>query len=382
MKRIAIIAGEASGDLLAARLIIALREQYPDISFEGIAGPEMQAAGCASLVPLEKLSVMGLIEVLMHLPGLLSIRKQLFDRWKENPPDLFIGVDAPDFNLPLEAKLHAAGIPTVHYVSPSVWAWRAKRVRKMRGHIDLMLTLFPFEVDFYRQHGIPAEFVGHPLADEVEFDASREPVREQLGLPQDKRILAILPGSRSGEVQRLAPDFLLAALALQRKYPDLVCAVPAATPRLQAELASIHQQLAPGLQLTVLDRQSRALMQAADYILLASGTAVLEGMLTGRLMVAAYRVAPLTAWILRTFKLLKVRFVTLPNNLANEELVPEFLQEQVTPENLEQAVEQMFRLAEERRRYILQRFHELHGQLRKDASRSAAHAIITRFFHG
>ena len=383
MKRIAIIAGEASGDLLAARLILALREQCPDSQFEGIAGVEMQAAGCTSLFPLEKLSVMGLVEVLKHLPELLSIRKHLFERWKNNPPDLFIGVDAPDFNLPLAAKLHATGIPTVHYVSPSVWAWRAKRVRKMQGNIDLMLTLFPFEVDFYRQHGIAAEFVGHPLADEVAFDASREVARKQLGLPSNQRLLAILPGSRSGEIRRLAPDFLQAARQLQGKYPDLLCVVPAATPRLRMELADVHQQVVPELVLSVLDGQSRTLMQAADYILLASGTAVLEGMLAGRLMVAAYRLAPLTAWLLRTFKLLKVRFVTLPNNLANEELVPEILQEQVTPDKLIQALEQLFALPETRRSYILQRFHELHGQLRKDASRSAAQAIITRFFgHG
>ncbi len=379
MKRIAIIAGEASGDLLAARLILALRQRCPALQFEGIAGVEMQAAGCHSLFPLEKLSVMGLVEVLVHLPELLSIRKQLFERWRDNPPDLFIGVDAPDFNLPLAAKLHAIGIPTVHYVSPSVWAWRAKRVRKMRGNIDLMLTLFPFEVDFYHKHGITAEFVGHPLADEVDFDASRGTARQQLGLPLDKRILAILPGSRSGEVRRLAADFWQAALQLQQKYPDLQCVTPAASPRLRQELEAIRQQTAPGLRLTVLDGQSRTLMQAADYILLASGTAVLEGMLAGRLMVAAYRVAPLTAWLIRTFKLLKVRFVTLPNNLAGEELVPELLQEQVTPAHLVVALENLFTLSAERQQYTLQRFQALHQQLRKTASDSAANAILTHF---
>lgn len=380
MKRVAIIAGEASGDLLAARLILALQEQYPDISFEGIAGPEMRAAGCASLFPLEKLSVMGLVEVLKHLPELLSIRRQLFKRWREDPPDLFVGVDAPDFNLPLAAKLHAAGVQTAHYVSPSVWAWREKRVRKMQGNLDLMLTLFPFEVDFYRKHDIDAAFVGHPLADEVKFDASREVARHQLGLPLGKRILAILPGSRSGEIRRLAPDFLQAAASLQHKYPDLLFVTPAVNERLREELEQLHRQHAPDLQLTVIDRQSRTLMQAADYILLASGTAVLEGMLAGRLMVAAYRVAPLTISLLRTFRLLKVRFVTLPNNLANEELVPELLQEQVTSESLAGAVERMFALPADRRNYILQRFHELHGQLRRNASQTAARAIIKRFF--
>jgi lipid-A-disaccharide synthase len=379
MKRIAIIAGEASGDLLAARLMLALRARCPDCQFEGIAGTEMQAAGCQSLFPLEKLSVMGLVEVLVHLPELLSIRKQLLERWRDNPPDLFIGVDAPDFNLPLAAKLHALGIPTVHYVSPSVWAWRAKRVRNMRGNIDLMLTLFPFEVDFYREHGITAAFVGHPLADEVVFNASKESARQALSLPQHTRLLAILPGSRSGEVRRLAPDFLQAAWQLQQKYPDLQLVTPAATPRLRQALEAIRQQVTPDLRLTVLDGQSRTLMQAADYILLASGTAVLEGMLAGRLMVAAYRVAPLTAWLIRTFKLLKVPFVTLPNNLAGESLVPELLQEHVTPAQLVAALDSLFTLAPEREQYILQRFQALHAQLRKNASDSAANAILTHF---
>lgn len=379
MKRIAIIAGEASGDLLAARLILALRERCPELVFEGIAGSEMQAAGCTSLFPMEKFSVMGLVEVLPRLPELLAIRKQLLQRWQANPPDLFIGVDAPDLNLPIAKKLHAIGIPTVHYVSPSVWAWRAKRVRKMRGNLDLMLTLFPFEVDFYREHGIPAAFVGHPLADEVSFNADKAIAREQLGLSLTKPILAVLPGSRLGEVRRLAPDFFKAALQLQQQYPELRLVTPAATPRLRQELDTIRQDIAPELILTVLNGQSRTLMQAADYILLASGTAVLEGMLAGRLMVAAYRVAPLTAWLIRTFKLLKVRFVTLPNNLAGEELVPELLQEQVTPANLVQAIEKMFNLPAERQQYLLQRFQALHAQLRQNASASAAHAILTHF---
>lgn len=379
MKRIAIIAGEASGDLLAARLLLALRAHCPDLQFEGIAGPEMQAAGCHSLFAMEKLSVMGLVEVLSHLPELLSIRKQLLERWRDDPPDLFIGVDAPDFNLPLAAKLHAVGIPTVHYVSPSVWAWRAKRVRKMQGNIDLMLTLFPFEVDFYHQHGITAEFVGHPLADEVAFDASRAAARQQLGLPQDKPLLAILPGSRRGEVQRLAADFLQAAWQCQQQHPDWQFVTPAVNPRLRQQLEALRQQHTPELALTVLEGQSRTLMQAADYILLASGTAVLEGMLAGRLMVAAYRVAPLTAWLIRTFKLLKVRFVTLPNNLAGEELVTELLQEQITPTTLVQALETLFSLPDARRQYILHRFRALHAQLCKNASHSAASAILNRF---
>ena len=367
MKRIAIIVGEASGDLLAARLIRALRQQHPNLSFEGIAGPEMQAVGCTSLFPMEKLSVMGLVEVLKHLPELLSIRKQLLQHWQTNPPDLFIGVDAPDFNLPLAAKLHHAGIKTVHYVSPSVWAWREKRVRKMQGNLDLMLCLFPFEVDFYQRHDIAAAFVGHPLADEIEFDADKQTARQALGLAFDQPLLALLPGSRMGEIRRLAADFFQAASLLHSRYPQL-------------QLEAIRQQYTPNLPVTFLEGQSRTLMRAADYILVASGTAVLEGMLAGRLMVAAYRVAPLTAWLLRTFKLLKVQFVTLPNNLAKEALVPEILQEQVTPAHLAEAVQQLFNLPETRRQYILQRFRALHTQLRLDASQTAARLISQRFF--
>lgn len=380
MKRIAIIAGEASGDLLAARLIRALRQQYPTLSFEGIAGPEMQAAGCNSLFPMEKLSVMGLVEVLKHLPELLSIRKQLLQHWQTNPPDLFIGVDAPDFNLPLAAKLHHAGIKTVHYVSPSVWAWREKRVCKMQGNLDLMLCLFPFEVDFYQRHGIAAAFVGHPLADEIEFDADKQTARQALGLAFDQPLLALLPGSRMGEVRRLAADFFQAASLLHSRYPLFQFALPAVNGRLHQELEAIRQQYTPNLPVTFLEGQSRTLMQAADYILVASGTAVLEGMLAGRLMVAAYRVAPLTAWLLRTFKLLKVQFVTLPNNLAKEALVPEILQEQVTPAHLAEAMQQLFNLPETRRQYILQRFRDLHTQLRLDASQTAARLISQRFF--
>lgn len=379
MKRIAIIAGEASGDLLAARLIRALQAQQANLQFEGIAGPEMQAAGCHSLFAMEKLAVMGLVEVLKHLPELLSIRKQLVQRWREDPPDLFIGVDAPDFNLPLAAKLKVSAIPTVHYVSPSVWAWREKRVEKMRYQTDLVLTLFPFEAEFYHRHNIAAEFVGHPLADEVEFNADRDAARQQLGLPSDKPVIAVLPGSRMGEIQRLGADFLQAAQDLQQKQPQLCCVVPAVNAQVRQALENVQQQFAPHLDMVLLDGRSRTLMQAADYILLASGTAVLEGMLAGRLMVAAYRVAPLTAWIIRTFKLLKVRFVTLPNNLSNEALVTELLQEEITPARLVHEMEQLFNLPEERHNYILQRFQEQHHHLRRNASQTAARAILRHF---
>lgn len=380
MKRIAIIAGEVSGDLLAARLIRSLKKRYPNCQFEGVAGAEMQAAGCHALFPIDKLAVMGLVEVLKHLPELLAIRKQLFERWQANPPDLFIGVDAPDFNLPLAKKLHALGIPTTHYVSPSVWAWREKRVRKIKGHIDLMLTLFPFEAAFYHQYQIDAEFVGHPLADEMEFDADRVPAREALQLPMSASVLAVLPGSRRGEIERLAPVFLKSAAQLQAKNAQLQIVVPAVNEVLAEKLEQLREQYAPDLQWRLVHGQSRTLLQASDYVLLASGTAVLEGMLAGRLMVAAYKVAPFTAWLLRTFNLLKVEYVTLPNNLAGELLVPELLQEAVTTDNVTAAMQQLMNLPEERRGAIMQRFRQLHAELRCNASERAAQAIGDRFF--
>lgn len=379
MQRIAIIAGEASGDLLAARLILALKALKPDLVFEGIAGPEMQAAGCTSLFPIEKLSVMGLVEVLKDLPALLSIRKQLKERWLATPPDLFIGVDAPDFNLPLAAKLHAEGIPTVHYVSPSIWAWREKRVKKIQGKIDLMLTLFPFEVDFYKKHQVTAQFVGHPLADEVQFNASAQEARQQLGLDLAKPVLGVLPGSRTREVQALGAVFLQTAQVLKTNYPDLQIVIPAVRADLKAQLQTIQQTVTPDLSITYLEGQSRLLMQAADYLLMASGTAVLEGMLAGRLMVAAYKVSPLTWWLVQTFKLAKVKHVTLPNNLAGEELVPELLQDRANVIELVAAIEGLMQLPAERRHYIFKRFQALHTQLHCDASANAAQAIIERF---
>ncbi|MFZ1344596.1 lipid-A-disaccharide synthase [Thiothrix eikelboomii] len=379
MQRIAIIAGEASGDLLAARLILALKQMQPDLVFEGIAGPEMQAAGCTSLFPLDKLSVMGLVEVLKDLPALLSIRRQLKQRWLETPPDLFIGVDAPDFNLPLAASLHAEGIPTVHYVSPSIWAWREGRVKKIQGKIDLMLTLFPFEVDFYKKHQVPAQFVGHPLADELSFAAKASTARQRLGLARDQPVLGILPGSRTKEIQALGAVFIQTAQILKLKYPDLQLVLPTVRADLKARLQTIQQQVAPELLVTYVEGQSRVVMQAADYLLMASGTAVLEGMLSGRLMVAAYRVSPITWWLIHTFKLAKVNYVTLPNNLAGEELVPELLQDRANPPELAAALESLMHIAPERKAYLLERFKALQLQLRGDASNHAAKAILERF---
>ena len=290
MKTIAIIAGEVSGDILGSRLIKALKQHYPNAQFEGIGGAEMQQQACHCLYPMERLSVMGFTEVLSRLFELLSIRKNLLQRWTKNPPDLMIGIDAPDFNLPLEAKLHALGIPTVHYVSPSIWAWRENRVKKMQGNIDLMLTLFPFEVDFYKKHQINAHFVGHPLADEIPLQIDQQAARESLDLPLNKPILAILPGSRSGEISRLSPAFLQAVEIIQQKYPELILVSPMINPKIRQQFESIQQELSPQLKLQLIDGQSRTLMMAADTLLMASGTAVLEGMLVGRPMLAACKV--------------------------------------------------------------------------------------------
>ncbi len=379
MRRIAIIAGEASGDLLAARLIKALLARYPDLQFEGIAGPEMQAAGCRSFFPMEKLSVMGLVEVLKDLPELLSIRKQLLQTWRADPPDLFIGVDAPDFNLPLAAKLHDLGVATVHYVSPSIWAWRERRIKKIQGHIDLMLTLFPFEVDFYQRHGVNARFVGHPLADEIVFDADKVSARQALGLHEARNVLAVLPGSRRSEVKALGAVFLQTAWRLQQQYPDLQIVIPIVRPALQLWLETIRHKLTPALQVHYLQGQSRTLMQAADYILLASGTAALEAMLAGRLMVAAYRVSELTRFLLRVFRLLKVRYVTLPNHMADEALIPELLQQQANAPELLKAMQELIALPPERQDYLLKRFQEMQQQLQGNASKAAADAIVDTF---
>lgn len=375
--RIAIIAGEASGDLLGSRLIIALKNIYPDAAFEGVAGKEMQQVGCHSLYPMERLSVMGFSEALSRLPELLNMRKDLVQTWLGSPPDLFIGIDAPDFNLKLERKLHKAGIPTVHYVSPSVWAWREGRVKKMIGSMDLMLTLFPFEVDFYKKHNIPAEFTGHPLADEIPLEVDKAAARKELSLPLSEKlfILAVLPGSRTGEIKRLAPDFIKGLVKLRELHPDWLFVTPLANKETGDAFDDIRQEIVPELPITTINGQSRTVMAAADQILMASGTAVLEGMLVGRPMVAAYRVAPLTARIIRLFNMIKSKYFTLPNNLADEYLVPELIQEEVTAANIVTEVEKQFNQDNEQRDYLMKRFTEIHQELRQNSSERAAKAI-------
>ena len=385
--RIAIIVGEVSGDILGSRLIQSLKKYYPDAIFEGIAGPEMQQAGCQSLYPMDRLSIMGYIEVLPRFLELYKLRKKLIRDWLNNPPDLFIGIDAPDFNLKIEKELYQANIPAVHYVSPSVWAWREWKVKKMINSMDIMLTLFPFEVDFYKKHQINALFVGHPLADEIPLKTDKNKAREILGLPKNTYILAVLPGNRKGEIKRLAPDFLESIALLSKNHPDWVFVVPLINDKIKHAFETLQQEMAAELPatspttssttttITLIDGQSRTVMEASDQILMASGTAVLEGMLIGRPMVAAYRVAALTAFIIRTFKIMKAKYFTLPNNLANEYLVPELAQEDVSAKNIVRAIEQQYKQTTEEKERILKRFNEIHQTLKQNASERAAKAL-------
>lgn len=374
MPRIVIIAGEASGDQLARGLIEALRKRYPDAQFEGVTGSQMRGAGCVSWADYEQLAVMGLFEVLRHLPRLLRLKKSLEKRLRENPPDVLIGIDAPDFNLRLEKFARGLGIPTVHYVCPSVWAWRPKRVKTLRKACDLVLCLLPFERDFVVKHGVNARFVGHPLADEIRpVKGARQQARVAFGL-SDKPVIALLPGSRVGELNRLGGVFLKAAGWLRAHVPD-VQFISAAANETTGDIF-LEQCRHAGLAdvVKIVPGQSRQTMAAADVVLLASGTVTLEAMLMLRPMVVAYRVAPLSAWLARATKLIIIRYFSMPNLLAGYELVPEFIQERVTGEALGRALLEQLQQGEQRSE-LLRCFGELGDQLRQSASEQAATAI-------
>lgn len=373
MLRIAIVAGETSGDLLGGGLVHAIRERYPDAVFEGIAGPRMQEEGVRSLYPLERLSVMGLFEVLGRYRELVRMRRNLIQHFIDNPPDVFIGIDAPDFNHVIEARLKARGIRTVHYVSPSVWAWRQYRLRKLRRAVDLMLTLFPFEASFYDEHAIPVRFVGHPLADMIPLQPDVHAARQAFGFEHGDEVLAILPGSRVSEVSRLADDFVQAAQRCASQRPGLKFLVPLVNAQTRSIFEAAVQRYAPELPLTIVDGCSREVMTAADVVLLASGTAALEAMLLKKPMVVAYRLSPLTYQLARL--LIKVEVYSLPNLLAGEKLVPEIIQHDVTPDRLCASVLEFF--DEPQRALALQRrFSEIHRTLQKNASVSAATAVL------
>jgi lipid-A-disaccharide synthase len=373
--RIGIVANEASGDILGSGLIRALREVNPNIQFEGVGGPRMIAEGCDSLFPMERLSVMGLVEVLKHLPELLSIRRALVRRFLANPPDLFIGVDAPDFNLGLERKLKQAGIPTVHYVCPSVWAWRPKRVKKIREATDLVLSILPFEQEFLQEHGVGVAYIGHPLADEIPLETDQARARRQLDIPPDVTLVALLPGSRVGEVTAHAEVFLGAAELCRKRFPEARFVVPLVNEATERVFREIQQELTPELPVTITKGSSRDGMLAADAMLVASGTATLEGLLLRRPMVVAYRLHWLTLWMLSTFNLVKTRFISLANLVAGEEMAPEYIQQRATPEALAAALEGIFQ-SPERVAYIRKRSAEIHQEMRRDASRTAAEAVL------
>lgn len=373
--RIAIVVGEQSGDILGAGLIAALKARCPDIVIEGIGGPRMIAAGCHSFFPQDRLAVMGLIEPLKRLPELLHIRKTLREHFIANPPDVFIGIDSPDFNLPLAASLKAHGIKTVHYVSPSVWAWRQGRLKTISRAVDVVLTLFPFEADFYQRHAkqfpVNAMCVGHTLADHLPLEpvATAEP-RAALGLA-DQPTIALMPGSRAGEVARMAPVFIAAAKLCLAKQPDLQFVLPAANPERRAQLQQLLRE--EQLPISVVDGQSHLCMQASDAVLMASGTTSLEAMLLKKPMVIAYKMAPLSYAIIS--RLMKVPFVGLPNLLAERLLVPELLQDAATPQALADALLRQLQdptLRDE----LAAAFTELHQQIKLDASERAADAVM------
>jgi len=371
--RVSILAGESSGDILGGGLMKALQERYPAITFKGIGGEEMAAAGLVSRVPMDRLSVMGLVEPLQRLPELLRIRRDFYEAMKASPPDVFIGIDSPDFNLDLERKVRALGIPTVHYVSPSVWAWRQGRIRKIAQAVDLMLALFPFEEQFYREHGVKVCCVGHPLADDLPLTPDSAGARQALGLPATGRVLALLPGSRGGEVERLCPVFLAAFRQLATRFPGLSAVIPCAGPPRRAQIEACIQAGYSDLDITLVDGQSRTVMAAADALVLASGTAALEGMLMKKPMVVAYKMAPLSYAIIS--RMLKAPYVSLPNLLADKPLVPELLQDAATPEAIADNLEKLLANPADSGA-IIETWHRLHESLRRDASATAAAAVL------
>ncbi|MGB1289820.1 MAG: lipid-A-disaccharide synthase [Porticoccaceae bacterium] len=365
----AIVAGETSGDLLGADLIQGLKKQYPNAIFEGIGGPKMQSQGFNSLFEMERLSVMGLWEPLKRLPELLSIRRSIIKRYSRRKPVVFIGIDSPDFNAKIEQKLHAAGVKTVHYVSPSVWAWRQGRIRNIKRSIDLMLTLFPFEAGFYQQHQVPVCYVGHPLAKKFPKKPNISGARQQLNLDQDKPTLCIMPGSRSAEVELMAELLLDTADKVSKDLgADIQLVMPAANQARFDQLQKILKTKA--IEVTLLKQQSHLAMEAADAVLLTSGTTALEAMLLKKPMVVGYRMNPLSFKIL--FPLIKTDYVSLPNLLANQLLVPELIQEKATVETLSAEVVNLFKTNSSG---LVEQFDQLHQKLSLDSSELATLAI-------
>ena len=373
LQRVYLVAGELSGDILGAGLMRELKARHPGVEFRGIGGPRMQAEGMESRFPLETLAVMGLVEVLKHLPELIRVRRTLKTEALAWQPDIMLGIDAPDFNLGLERQLREAGISTAHYVSPSVWAWRQGRVKGIAKSVDGMLTLLPFEAAFYREHRVPVAFVGHPLADEMPLENDRAATRQALELAPDSQVLALLPGSRANEIRFLGDTFLNAAEQLCQRHPALQVVIPAATADRRREINALLVNYPVLAERTaLLDGQAREAMVASDIVLLASGTAALEAMLCHRSMLVAYKMAPATHWLAK--RMVKTQWVSLPNLIAQETLVPELIQDAASPEAIADQLSAM--LSDEASRHALEtRFAEMHATLQRNASRRAAEAI-------
>ncbi|HCZ9576658.1 TPA: lipid-A-disaccharide synthase [Vibrio cholerae] len=369
--RIGIVVGELSGDTLGEGFIKAIRARYPDAEFVGIGGPKMNALGCQSLFDMEELAVMGLVEVLGRLPRLLKVKAELVKYFTANPPDVFVGIDAPDFNLRLELSLKQAGIKTVHYVSPSVWAWRQNRIHGIAAATHLVLAFLPFEKAFYDKFNVPCEFIGHTLADSISLASDKLAARQLLGLDEQRRWLAVLPGSRGSEMKMLAEPFIATCQKLQARYPDLGFVVALVNAKRRAQFEQAWQQVAPELNFVLVDDTARNVITAADAVMLASGTVALECMLLKRPMVVGYRVNAFTAFLAK--RLLKTPYVSLPNILAGEELVKELLQEHCTVDNLYHEVS---RLLENDNQALMDKFTEMHQWIRKDADQQAAQAVL------
>lgn len=368
------VAGEASGDLLGAKLIQALRERYPDLQVEGLGGPAMIAAGCRSLFDIERLAVMGLIEPLLRLPDLIKLRRGLYRHFTAHRPDIFIGIDAPDFNLGLEIQLRRTGIPVVHYVSPSVWAWRQGRIHKIAKAVDLMLTLLPFEAAFYEKNHVPVRYVGHPLADQIPLEPDLIAARRALCIEEKATYVAILPGSRRQEIRHMAEPFLHAAKQAWEQRPHLKFLTSHINEQRYQEFYEYYKKLAPDLPLQFFTCRSQDVVAAADAVLVTSGTATLETMLFKKPMVIAYRMSRLTHQIAK--RIVKTRFIGLPNLLADEYLVPELIQGQARPE---QICHHLLDYLDhpEKVRTLAGRFTQLHQGLRADSANSIADAVLS-----
>ncbi|WP_294084672.1 lipid-A-disaccharide synthase [uncultured Actinobacillus sp.] len=379
---IALVAGEVSGDILGAGLINALKLHYPNARFIGVAGERMQKAGCETLFEMEELAVMGLAEVVKHLPRLLKRRKQVIETMLAMKPDIFIGIDAPDFNLTVEEKLKAQGIKTIHYVSPSVWAWRQNRIHKIARATNLVLAFLPFEKAFYDRFNVPCRFIGHTMADAIPLKPNRTEACNMLGIDEQQRYVAILAGSRASEIHFLAEPFLKTAQILQEKHPDLQFLVPMVNEKRRAQFEAVKAQVAPNLQINIINGNARQAMIAAECTLLASGTAAFEAMLCKSLMVVGYKMKPMTYWLAK--KLVKTDYISLPNLLANEPLVPELIQDECNPENLAWYLNRYLSDdadSQKQKNELKQRFTELHKLIQCDADSQAAQAVVELLNH-